>query len=81
MKTQIRFSILISGRQYPRIVEREDTTSRKDITTVFGNLVFGRQHSTVRKQEDTTSGPLDSSVDCSETNVDVMPRILGYAAH
>ena len=29
------------------------------------------------KREDTTSGPLDSSVDCSETNVTVIPRITG----
>ena len=32
---------------------------------------------TVRKREDTTSGPLDSSVNCSETNVIVMLRITG----
>ncbi len=41
----------------------------------FGSLVCGRQYSTVRKWEDTTSCPLDSSVDCSETNVTVIPRI------
>jgi hypothetical protein len=41
--------------------------------------VFGRQYSTVRKREDTTSGPLDNSVDCSETNVTVMPQITGDA--
>ena len=43
----------------------------------FGSLVCGRQYSIVRKQEDTTSSPLDNFVDCSETNVIVMPQIIG----
>jgi len=43
----------------------------------FNSLVRGRQYSTVRKREDTTLGPLDSSVDCSETNGNVMPHITG----
>jgi hypothetical protein len=60
MKTQLRFSISISGRHYSRFLEREDTTSREDTTAVFGNVVFGRQYSTVRKREDATLGPLDS---------------------
>ena len=59
MKTQLRFSISISGRQYSRMLEREDTTSREDTTVVFGNSVL---EDIVRKQEDATSGPLDSSV-------------------
>ena len=75
MKTHLQFSISIRGRQYSRILEREDTTSHEDTTSVFGNSVFGRQYSTLRKREDTTSGPLDNSIDCSETNVIVMPRI------
>ena len=43
----------------------------------FSNSIVGRQYSTVRKREDTTSYPLDNAVDCSETNVNVMPQITG----
>ncbi len=41
----------------------------------FGSLACGKEYSAFRKREDTTSGPLDSSVGCSETNVIVIPRI------
>ncbi len=75
MKTQLQFSISIRGRQYSKMLEREDTTSREDATSNFWQFSFGRQYFTVRKREDTTSCPLDNSVDFSETNVTVMPRI------
>ena len=79
MKTQLQFGILDCGRHYSKTLEREDTTSGEDKTSVFCNSGFGRQYSTVRKREDTTSCPLDISVDCSETNVIVMPHITGDA--
>jgi len=77
MKTQFQFNISVCGRPYSKIVKREDTTSDEGTTSAFSNSFFGRQNSTVRKREDTTSGPLDNSVDCSETNVTVMPQITG----
>ncbi len=77
MKRQLQFGILVCGRHYSKTLEREDTTSDEDTTLVFSNSSFKRQYSTVRKREDTTSGPLDNSVDCSETNVTVVPRITG----
>jgi hypothetical protein len=42
MKTQRQFSISIRGRTYYRILEREETTSREDTTSVFGNSFFGK---------------------------------------
>ena len=79
MKTQLQFDSLVNGRQYSKILKREDTTSCEGISSNFSNSVFGRQYSTVWKREDTASGPLDNSVDCSETNVIFMPRITGDA--
>ena len=57
----------------------EDTTSLEDTSSIPSNSALGRQYSTVQKREDITSCPLDCSVDCSETNVIVMPRITGDA--
>ena len=76
MKMQLQFGSSVCRRQYSRILKRENTTTSEDTTSTFSNSVFGRQYSIVRKREDTTSGPLlYISVDCSETNVIVMPRI------
>ena len=47
----------------------------------FKYFSFGRQYSTVRKREDTTSGPLDNSINCSETDVTVMPQITDDAVY
>jgi hypothetical protein len=77
MKIQLQCCISVRGRQYYRILDRENTTSREDTTSLFFNSAFGRQYSTVRKREDSTLGPLDRSVDCSETNATFMPQITG----
>ena len=79
MKAQLQFNISIRGRQYSIIFKREDTISREDTTSIFGNSVYGRQYSRVRKREDTTSCPLDNSVDSSEHNVVVMSQITSDA--
>ena len=47
----------------------------------FKLLSFGRHYSAVWKREDTTSGPLDNSINCSETNVIVMPQITSDAVY
>ncbi len=77
MKTQLQFGGSVCGRQYSNILKREDTSLGEGTISVFSNSVFERQYSTVRKREDTTPSPLDSLVDCSETNVIVMPHITG----
>jgi len=75
MMTQLQFNVLVCGRQHSKIIKREDTNSSEGTTLVFSDYVFGRQDSTFRKREDITSSPLDSSVDCSETNVTIMQQI------
>jgi hypothetical protein len=78
MKTQLLFNISsVCGRHHSAILKREDTTSGEDTTSDFSNSVFGRQYSTDRNREDTTSRSSDNSVDCSGTNVIVMPQITG----
>jgi hypothetical protein len=77
MKTQFQFGILVCGRHYSKALEREDTTSGEDTTSVFCNPGFERQYSKVRKREDKTSSPIAISVECSETNETIMPRIRG----
>ena len=77
MKTQLRFGSSFCGRHYSDSFKREDTTSGEGTLSNFRNSVFGRQYSTVRKREDTTSSPIENSVDCSETNVVVMPHMAG----
>ena len=77
VKTQLQSGSSFCGRHYSNKFERDDTTSGEGTSPVFTNPVFGKQYSVVRKREDTTSGPLDNSVNCSETNVIIMPHRIG----
>ncbi len=77
MKSQLQFSISIvednipeSGRIQPRA-----KTQLQFLVIQF----FWKQDFTVRKREGTTLGPLVSSVDCFETNVNVMPQLTDDA--
>jgi hypothetical protein len=40
MKAQLQFSILIRGRQYSRILKREDTTSDEGTASFFRQFSF-----------------------------------------